>query len=237
MSDGRSSSRDAVHGFNRDALLAAYSALNDVQLDYNERKWETVRTTATLALGILAAVGGLAAAVGSVAAGVLTSIAVAEIRDLTAVQELILGIQPCVGGLVLLLLAVILVVAGYFLRNWTNQNIARESRLQYYTEFPMYQIEKLLGLHQQVPAGVRWYEASPYIFDRKHRDSSYRSTIPPVEQKDPMTTWVEGRLGQHQFKNTIDVFTRIFFVVFICFAISLSLVAIGLLAAILFLAA
>ena len=40
-------------------LRAFYQALSDERIDYNVRKWETIRTGALYSLGILAAVGGL----------------------------------------------------------------------------------------------------------------------------------------------------------------------------------
>jgi hypothetical protein len=41
------------------ALYVAYSSLSDSRIDYNVRKWDTIRAASIIALGVLAAVAGL----------------------------------------------------------------------------------------------------------------------------------------------------------------------------------
>src|SRR5689334_3671480 len=89
--------RQEVHGFNQEALLAAYAALNAQQLDYNERKWETVRSASLIILGILAAVGGIVSGEGGHNKWVLGSV------------------------------ALILVALGIWIRSWIISNVRRES--------------------------------------------------------------------------------------------------------------
>jgi len=44
---------------NEAALLTVYKVLSDARIDYNVRKWDTIRTAALFELGVLAAAGGL----------------------------------------------------------------------------------------------------------------------------------------------------------------------------------
>jgi hypothetical protein len=49
----------ATPGVDRESLHVAYSALNALRLDFATRKWDTIRTGALIALGVLTAAAGL----------------------------------------------------------------------------------------------------------------------------------------------------------------------------------
>jgi hypothetical protein len=104
----------------RDNLIAAYNNLWAERLDYNDRKWETIRTLVSLTTGMLAAIGGI------------------TFFDKNQNYQVI-GILGCI----LILFAVLIGI-------WTLINIHHESELQSYTEFSIFQIEKSLGLHKQI---------------------------------------------------------------------------------------
>jgi hypothetical protein len=198
-----SDNQDKYGGFDKDVLLGIYSALNAVQLDYNERKWETVRSASLLTLGMLAAVGGLVS------------------RSDISHSRFALGVM----GLSLM-------VFGTAIFRWTRRNIYRESALQYHVEFPMYQIEKLLGVHQEIPESLRWLPDSKYIFGEKHLNYEFRAAIDmqnPKEVKEqkesPVNAWVTRRLKYHEFRQTVGIFTLI--LLSICFFVGAVLLAVA----------
>jgi hypothetical protein len=187
----------SVHGgFAPEVLTAIYTALNAVQLDYNERKWGTVRASSTLTLGVLAAIGGLAAS------------------------------DAASDKWVLRLLAVTLVALGSAIFWWARRNILRESALQYHAQFPMYQIEKLLGVHEKIPDNLRWLPNAEYIFGPKHLSYKFRSEIVGLkESDDPINDWVDGRLKHHMFIDTVGGFSLILFVVCVWVGVTLWIIS------------
>jgi hypothetical protein len=199
MSKRQSQLMHDMHGFDKEVLLGIYSALNAVQLDYNERKWETVRTASLLTLGLLAGVGGIVAS------------------DLA-------NSRLVIGGL-----GVFLLLIGTAIVMWTRHNMNRESSLQYHVEFPMYQIEKLLGVHEEVPESLRWFPSSRYIFGQKHLSYQFRADIDLQDKEltsDPENVWVRGRLKQHTFIGMIGGFTLILLSVFLFIGGALLTIAI-----------
>lgn len=166
-------------------LLGIYSAQSAAQLDYNERKWETVRSASLLTFGLLAGVG---------------AIATSEVAH----SRLVLGF-----------LGASLWAFGIAIFFWTNSNLRRESELQYFVEFSMYQIEKLLGAHGIVPSASQWLPPYQYIFDEKHRSYKFRADINQDEfQKNPVKAWVNGRIKKHNFLKAVNTFSLI--LLFIC---------------------
>ena len=166
-------------------LLGIYSAQSAARLDYNERKWETVRSASLLIFGLLAGVG---------------AIATSEVARSTFVLGL-LGVSLWVVG-----------IAVYF---WTNSNLRRESELQYFVEFSMYQIEKLLGAHGTIPKKSQWLPPYKYIFNEKNLSYKFRAEMDRREFKnDPVKAWVNSRIKRHNFLKTVNAFS--FILLFIC---------------------
>lgn len=110
------------------------------------------------------------------------------------------------------ILGVLLIVIGIYLGFWTYYNVRREQALQYHDEFTLYQIEKLLGLHERIPEKFRWKPNAPSIFNRKHLSSTYRSKLVKRVGADPVEEWVQGRLANQLFlKEIIFGFAGILF--------------------------
>jgi len=150
-------------------LVGIYQALMQSRVDYNLSKWNTVRASVTLATGFLIAIGGAASVLGQV-----------------------LSDSQTVCGCIVAGLSLPMVIAALYLRWWGAKNLRRETHLQYHDEFPMYQIERLLGLHQPIPAEDWWLRAWPAkkppdraMFGHKHLTSdygtdSYEKPVPPL---------------------------------------------------------
>jgi hypothetical protein len=185
VADGSSGVSEGVsHGFDPEALRAVYPALQSMQIDFSERKWETVRAASFLALGLLAAVGGIAAQ--------------------ARFQR----------WYVLAVLAVTLLAVGFLLGRWVRSNVIRESKLQFHVEFSMYQIEKLLGLHEPIPPPWRWHPKAEYVFGRKHLEYSFNADAPRErpEGDDYEGEWVDARAARSGFVKTTVGFSLIVFV-------------------------
>lgn len=176
------SSEPTDHNFDPESLRAVYPALQSMQIDFSERKWETIRAASFLALGLLAAVGGLVS------------------------QKLFQR------WYVYLILALTLVSVTILLARWTNRNIIRESQLQYHVEFSMFQIERLLGLHKEVPVSWRWHPEVKHIFGTKHLDYRFHAHDQErflAENDDHEAAWVEARAQTSSFLGTTGGFSLI----------------------------
>lgn len=126
---------------------------------------------------------------------------------------------------ILILYGVALVVLGLWLGRWTYANTMREQSLQFYDEFTLFQIEKLLGLHQKIKEDSRWMrkedngwqkEEAEHMFDWKHLYPSLHPSNAnnPEMQQGPVGQYVQYRLSQSSFiKGGLSpkkVFSRIF---------------------------
>ena len=130
-------------------------------------------------------------------AAVLATGTLAAIGGLLASGRVPQQLFPAVG--------VSLIIIGLCLAWWTFVNVKRESALQYHDEFPLYQIERELGLHEVIPEGMRWKPDAQYMFGRKHLSWQYGYAQPGSPKPDPVEDWVQGRLRQHQFLNFVIV--------------------------------
>lgn len=176
-----------------DQLLHVYAELNATRLDYNERKWETVKSSSVLVLGLLAAVGGLA-----------------QSEKIKAENGfLFLGLTT--------------IFVGYWVYRWTLGNLKRESELQYHVEFPMYQIERMIGLHGVIPREQRWLQTADRLFGGKHTsvlfgvDEHFRATMGGSDQRGEdadraIHAWVQARLSHHRFVDTVGGYSLLLLV-------------------------
>ena len=199
MKNKKSPTNVKGHDFDKDTLLSIYSTLNSTQLDYNERKWETLRIASTLSVGILAAIGGLVAS--------------------NIIED----------GLMIGCLGVFLMIIGLFIYRWLIGNIEREASLQYFTEFSMYQIEKLLGLHKEIPEKFRWFPHSGFMFDKKHVDYQYKADIDLRDKEleiDPIQVWVKGRIKNHELIKIVKYFAMILLSTYLVIGFALIVTAI-----------
>lgn len=106
-------------------------------------------------------------------------------------------------------LGLALILIGGCLALWTYVNVKRESELQYYDEFPLYQIEKLLGLHDPIREYLRWKPDAPHMFGHKHLHWQYGYAGAASLGSDPVENWVKGRIATHKFVNSTFVFVLI----------------------------
>ena len=75
----------------------------------------------------------------------------------------------------------------------------------------MFQIEKLWGLHAEIPAALRWLPDARFMFVQKHLNPRYRCS--PVsetegdpendEEKDAPTMWAKRRVAGQPFSQYI----------------------------------
>jgi hypothetical protein len=171
----------------KEDLRVVYQTIAASRIDFRDRIWETIRTAALLALGILAAVGGIAA--GGVPQALYT------------------------------ILGAILIIVGLYIYWWTRYNVRREQALLYHDEFTLFQIEKLLGLHERLSPDQRWKQNSPYMFSLKHLSPNYKCGLTEDDELDPVEAWVRGRLSRQDFqKRTVIGFASI---------VSIPLIGIG----------
>ena len=114
-----------------------------------------------------------------------------------------------------------LIILGFYLTYWTYSNVKREQGLLYQDEFTLYQIEKLLCLHESTPEEYRWMPDAPNIFAQKHVDYSYKFKKVEIEETDPVVKWSNRKLSEQYFLKQILIgFSGIFLI---------SMLAIGLL--------
>lgn len=124
---------------------------------------------------------------------------------------------------------ILLPAASAMLWFWAHQGIRRESALQYRTEYSMYLIEKLLGLHR--PMGEpddRWLPDEPYMFGRKHRTWTFAAQGDGGgPQHRDLEWWVQQKVSNHGFVGHVDLLFGSFFVASLAFGVSLVLLGVG----------
>jgi hypothetical protein len=197
MSNEKMHKTQSEHGFRDEVLLGIYSALKDIQLDFNERKWETIRVATTLILGVLVGIGGLAAS------------------------------QMANSRLVFAFLGLSLLVLGTAVSIWTVYNVRRESKLQFEVDLSMFQIEKLLGVHKEIPEEFRWLPPYKYIFGIRHLDNKYHINVDPKEFENyPVGAWVNARAKRHVFMSTVGNLAFIMWLICAWVGIILLIIAI-----------
>lgn len=150
-------------------LIAVYNALNQEKLDYVDRKWETIKTTTYITIGIIAGTGAIS----------------------TAFEN---------SDTLKLAFGILLFIIGPVINIWSFLNIRRESKLQFFSEFSTYQIEKLWDLHNPIKENKNWLPKYPYIFERKHREYQFNSTVRLDKYKNnPPLEWAKGRVRNQEF--------------------------------------
>jgi hypothetical protein len=155
---------------------------NTNRIDYNVRKWETVKFFQTLVSAAIAATVAALLAVfsrsGSPDPGTMLRIGLAALPGIAAVASV---------------LAIL--------------NTVRESRLLFLEELQMFKLAKLLGLDIPIPEDRRWLSGDLYLLPRKWRDTCYGAgrREPPKDAE----TWLEARTRGHGF---LGLFSALFLV-------------------------
>jgi hypothetical protein len=159
-----------IHNFNR--------------VDYNTRKWETLKYFQSIVLAFLD--GTVVAFTTGIDKGLFCKSLV-----LSAGFTGILSALPIVASI-----AAALGVA----------NLRRESALLFAEEAQMFKIAKLLELDLEVQEGQRWLAGDQYLLMPKWRD--WRHGLARLPPKPGFDDWVQLRTGRHRFKNLSDALFR-----------------------------
>jgi hypothetical protein len=148
---------------------------NQNRIDYNVRKWETIKLGQTIVSAVYV---------------------VMIVVILTAARFSLLNVDG-----VRFFIAVLLLMAAFscFVTWW---NLGRESDLLYLEEGTMFKIAHLLELNIEVEHGRQWLPGDRFLFFKKWRDSYYRmgKQNTPSEAKDePMDLeqWAEAKTRRH----------------------------------------
>ncbi len=169
----------AKNGISNQDYLAIYKTLNDSRIDYNVRKWETLRTTSIIVFGMLT--------------GIIASATTEFARK----------------QIVFIMLGALAIITGVSISIWTYMNLRRETENQYFNDFSMFQIEKILGMHQKLKPNESWLPNFPYMFGDLHLDYLSHSEIKNNEAgylKNPVKAWVTGRIRENRFRFVGYVF-------------------------------
>jgi len=147
-------------------LRAVYQATQDTRLDFRGRIWDTIKTSATLVAGLLVA-----------AAAVIVR------RDET-------------DPVLLISFGCLLIVVGASTGVWNYLNAQEEQKHQLKQEFVLYQIERLLGLHQEIVKDDRWPKQTSeyrYMFEAKHLGGEEVAQIFEKKDTDAPNAYAEAR--------------------------------------------
>lgn len=102
----------------------------------------------------------------------------------------------------------LLVVSPLLFGWWAREGIRREARLQYKVEFSMYQIERLLGLHQAIDESERWLPEQPTIFGATNVSWEHLTSTPsspaPATGRD-LSWWLNAKTEVRGFVHTATI--------------------------------
>ena len=158
----------------RPTLYELIDLHNRNRIDYNDRKWETVK----FFQGIFSAL--IVATVAAVIAGELGQ----HVFDNLGVR-LLIAAMPLLSAVAL----------------WSGlANLRRESRLLLLDEYQIFKLARLAGLDVELQPEQRWLANDPYLLLDAWRDS--RCGSEGFVAKTP-TEWVDARLKNHKFLRLI----------------------------------
>lgn len=181
----------------KDELINFYHEFNTNRIDYNTRKWETVKFFSSLHIALITAT-------------VAISTIIYKNGSINPDPKPLLYFLP--------ISAIIVLCLGW-------RNLKHESELLFEQEASMFKIEKYLGLHNnEIPEYKRWLPGDPYLIPQKHRDifqgakSLEKKDLKSITTKD----WVKARLQEHGFLKSrmkgvflVEIFIAILLIVII----------------------
>ncbi len=156
-------------------LLELFKELNKNRIDYNIRKWETVKFFESIFTALIVATIG----------GIITSVRLNVINNILILFGLIL----------LPLCAIIALFFGI-------KNLKRESRLLYMEEGTMFKILKLLDLPEKIPKDKRWIPGDEFLLPSKYREFNYG--IDKIDENIDFDGWLKLRTKNHKFSSIIN---------------------------------
>ena len=175
-------------------LFELFKELNKNRIDYNIRKWETVKFFESIFTALIVATIG----------GIITSVKLGVIHNLLIVFGLIL----------LPLCAIIALIFGI-------RHLKRESSLLYMEEGTMFKILKLIDLPERIPKDKRSIPGDEFLLPTKYRNYNYG--IEEFNEDINFDDWLQLRTNNHKFSSAINLFFNLEIVLGLLLIISLLL--------------
>ncbi|NOZ46061.1 MAG: hypothetical protein GXO79_04680 [Chlorobi bacterium] len=157
-------------------LLELFKEFNKNRIDYNVRKWETIKFFESIFTALIVSTMG----------GIITA-AKLNVIDNTLVMF---------GLLLLPLCAIFALFFGI-------KNLNRESRLLYIEEATMFKILILLDLPEKIPENKRWIPGDEFLLPPKYRD--YKYGINEMTENIDFDGWLNLRAKKHRFSFMINL--------------------------------
>lgn len=164
-------------------LLELFKEFNKNRIDYNNRKWETVKFFESIFTGLIVAT----------VAGFISAVHFQVIDDMLVF-----------GGLLLLPICSIVALL------YGMSNLKRESKHLFEEEASMIKILKFLSLPQEIPEGKRWIPGDKFLLPPKYTDYEYGLDKDKIKQKKlDFNGWVRSRTEEHEW---LRIFSSLFWV-------------------------
>ena len=161
-------------------MLELFKEFNKNRIDYNVRKWETLKFFQSIFSALTVASVG----------GIITAISLNVINDiLVLVGLLLLPVCSCIAL-------------------WVGmRNLKRESRLLYIEEASMFKLLKFISLPNKVPEDKRWIPGDEFLLPIKYRDYKYGIDEKELNKKEQLNfdDWLKLRMKGHLFSHLINL--------------------------------
>lgn len=156
-------------------MLELFKEFNKNRIDYNIRKWETIKFFESIFTALIVASMG----------GIITAVKLDVINNVLVLTGL-------------LLLPICSCIALYF----GIRNLNRESRLLFIEEASMFKILKLISLPDKVPESKRWIPGDEFLLPPKYRD--YKYGMDEIKENPNFEEWLDLRTKKHEFSHVIN---------------------------------
>lgn len=168
-----------------DHLMQLMKLHNDNRIDYNTRKWETLKFFQTVVSALLAV---------NVAA--VVTVSKPDYHD----SEYIVTIK---------LIVCVLALVGSIISYLAINNLSRESELLFFEELQIFKIAKLMGLNVELSENLKWLPADKYFLSDKWSDYKFGLDKKSIQNAERLKAheWVKGRMANHKF---FDLFKLLF---------------------------
>ena len=148
---------------------------NTNRLDYNNRKWETLKFFQTIITAILTAI----------------------VAGIVAMYKL-----PEWNALIFRIPIAILTIISFLSALSAMKNLKRESELLYLEEMQMFKVTKLLGLDITLELKDRWLSGDEFLLLDKWRLNDFGTKkITPTNT----TEWLKARISRHRFLRIFNL--------------------------------
>ena len=156
----------------RDLYLALINLHNTNRIDYNVRKWETLKFSQAVFSALL--VGTLLVAVSAAEKGLLKH---PGMRLLAAIPAIYAGLSALIG----------------------RANLLRESRLLFAEEATMFKLAHFLNIDKTIPPNDRWIPGDEHLLSEKWRN--FRRGTEGLPEQPTFDQWIDGRMNGHRFAD------------------------------------